>query len=217
MQNDLQKYLDGEIGRDALTPELQREAERWESWNRVASTTLRPYAPAWLENRIMVSLPPRPAAPLHARVFAWLIEPRRIRIRPLPLGLAGATALVVALVLPAENVLRTNRNPAGQAVVPVSATAPVYVQFAFSAPDARSVAVSGDFNNWQIGGVALRDLDGDGVWTGMVALRPGLHKYMFLVDGEEWVTDPRAERYFDDGFGMRNAVIAVAPPPARSL
>jgi hypothetical protein len=35
---------------------------------------------------------------------------------------------------------------------------------------------------------------------------------MFVVDGEVWVTDPRAERYVDDGFGMRNALIAVQPP-----
>ncbi|MGH7466365.1 MAG: isoamylase early set domain-containing protein [Longimicrobiales bacterium] len=218
MQSDLQKYLDGEIGREELTPEALREADRWETWNRVASTSFREHAPAWLENRTMVSLPTRPHGPLPTRLVTWLLEPRRIRIRPLPLGLAGAFVLVFALVLPSETMLRgVSNSPAGLTVVPVSSGSPVYVQFVLAAPDARSVAVYGDFNNWQTGGVALRDLDGDGVWTGMVPLRPGLHKYMFLVDGEEWVTDPRAERYLDDGFGGRNAVIAVAPPPARTL
>jgi hypothetical protein len=62
-----------------------------------------------------------------------------------------------------------------------------------------------------------RYLDGDGVWTGAVPLPPGLHKYMFLIDGKEWVTDPHAERYYDDGYGMRNAVITVVPPAARTL
>ena len=47
---------------------------------------------------------------------------------------------------------------------------------------------------------------------GLIALRPGMHKYMFVVNGERWVTDPEAERYVDDGFGMRNAVIAITPP-----
>ena len=28
-------------------------------------------------------------------------------------------------------------------------------------------------------------------------------------DGSEWQTDPRADRYQDDGFGNRNAVLAV--------
>ena len=55
------------------------------------------------------------------------------------------------------------------------------------------------------------------VQTGFVALRPGSHKYMFIVDGERWVTDPGAERYVDDGFGMQNAVITVAPPTVRAL
>jgi 1,4-alpha-glucan branching enzyme len=92
----------------------------------------------------------------------------------------------------------------------------VYVQFIFAAQDAQTVAVAGDFNSWQTDGIALRDADGDGVWTGLVALRPGQHKYMFIVNGKEWVTDPGAERYVDDGFGMRNAVINVATP-ARTL
>jgi hypothetical protein len=33
---------------------------------------------------------------------------------------------------------------------------------------------------------------------------------MFLIDGTEWKTDPLADRYQDDGFGNRNAVLAVA-------
>ena len=99
-------------------------------------------------------------------------------------------------------------------VTPQSFTmrATVYVQFVFAAENAQSVAVAGDFNQWQPTTGELRDADGDGVWTALVAVDPGLHKYMFVVDGEEWVTDPRADSYVDDGFGMRNALIAVAAP-----
>jgi len=39
---------------------------------------------------------------------------------------------------------------------------------------------------------------------------------MFLVDGERWETDPRAERYIDDGFGMRNALVNVIAPMGRT-
>jgi hypothetical protein len=35
---------------------------------------------------------------------------------------------------------------------------------------------------------------------------------MFLVDGAEWMTDPEAQRYAEDGFGNRNAILAVAAP-----
>ncbi len=218
MQNDLQRFLDEEIERDDLSPESQREAERFEQWTRAVAGVQRERAPAWLENRIMVSLPPRPNAPLSIRLVAWLLEPRRVRIRPLPLGLAGAAVLALALVLPREGTVIPGAISTGNgAIMPVSSGTQVYVQFVLTAPQANSVAVAGDFNNWEPGGFALRDPDGDGIWSGFVPLRPGPHKYMFIVDGEQWVTDPGAERYDDDGFGMRNAVITVAPPPARTL
>ena len=89
----------------------------------------------------------------------------------------------------------------------------VYVQFALEAPSAQSVAVAGDFDGWT-GSHTLDDADGDGVWTGRVPLQPGVHAYMFLVDGSTWMTDPRAQRYSEDGFGNRNAILAVAIPAA---
>jgi 1,4-alpha-glucan branching enzyme len=87
----------------------------------------------------------------------------------------------------------------------------VYVELQLRAPDAASVSVAGDFTNWKPT-IALSDPDGDGVWTGLVPMGPGVHQYMFVVDGTEWVTDPGAERHVDDGFGHRNAVVAVTAP-----
>jgi hypothetical protein len=40
---------------------------------------------------------------------------------------------------------------------------------------------------------------------------------MFVVDGEKWITDPQADRYVDDGFGMRNAVLSIAQPITRAI
>jgi 1,4-alpha-glucan branching enzyme len=73
---------------------------------------------------------------------------------------------------------------------------------------ATSVAVAGDFNGWEPSFV-LADPDGDGVWSGRVPVSPGVHAYMFVVDETEWRTDPNAAGYQDDGFGNRNAVLAV--------
>jgi len=86
----------------------------------------------------------------------------------------------------------------------------VYVQFVISAPDARTVALAGDFNEWDPS-IQLDDLDGDGLWSGRVALEPGVHEYMFVIDGSEWRPDPNAISYSDDGFGQRNSVLAVTP------
>jgi hypothetical protein len=44
-----------------------------------------------------------------------------------------------------------------------------------------------------------------------VALPPGEHTFMYLVNGTEWVTPPLAEDYVDDGFGARNGVVVVRP------
>jgi 1,4-alpha-glucan branching enzyme len=73
------------------------------------------------------------------------------------------------------------------------------------------VAVAGDFDGWE-GSHDLADPDEDGIWTGRVPLRPGVHAYMFLIDGSTWMTDPQAQRYAEDGFGNRNAVLAVTAP-----
>lgn len=220
MHPDLHRYLDGEIPREALPPELAIEAEEWEVLLEAAAHRLDGVvAPAWLESRIMGALPESQAPRLWRRLWDWFVEPKQIRLRPLPLVSAGAAA---ALLL----VLRPDRTPMGlELEAPVAATTHaaqgtdgtlVYVQFVFAGSGVREVAVAGDFNGWDTGRHVLRDPDGDGVWTGLIALPPGIHKYMFVVDGERWVTDPRAERYVDDGFGMRNALIAVAPPVGRS-
>lgn len=136
-----------------------------------------------------------------ARLGGWLLTPRPLRVSPLLVGTTAAAALVLFFLW--------NPNPPGA----LGDDTVVYVQFALDAPEAQSVAVAGDFDGW-VGTHTLQDGDGDGVWTGRVPLRPGVHAYMFLVDGGTWLTDPRAERYADDGFGNRNAVLAVAAPSA---
>ena len=216
MHSDLQRYLDGELSREELSPELLAQADDFERATR-SFVRAQPDAPPWLEKRIMLALPAQPQASPWRRALSWLVEPRPIRISPLTASLA--TAAVTGLLLwpnqPSESAVQP-AAPAATSAMPVSTNTVTYVQFVFAAPNAKSVAIAGDFNDWQEEGVLLRDTDGDGVWTGLIALRPGLHKYMFIVDGERWMTDPEAERYVDDGFGMRNAVITVTPPTGRA-
>ncbi len=219
MKAEIQRYLDGQIGRDDLTPELQRDADRFELLTRSITALPSERAPAWLENRIMVSLPAQAETPFTTRLVSWTLEARRIRIRPITIGLAAAALAGILAVWPEARIAAPAvvQVAPQSGVYPVSGAAPVYVQFVLADRNAKSVGVTGDFNNWQPDEFALRDVDGDGVWTGFVALRPGQHKYMFIVDGERWVTDPGAERHVDDGFGMQNAVITVALPANGAL
>jgi hypothetical protein len=48
------------------------------------------------------------------------------------------------------------------------------------------------------------------VWTAQLVLPPGTYEYMFVENGENWVTDPLALQTRDDGFGRKNAVLDVS-------
>jgi len=63
-------------------------------------------------------------------------------------------------------------------------------------------------------GVALSDAAGSGMWSVDVPLTPGVHHYVFIIDGREWLPDPNASQV-DDGFGEKNSVVLV-PPRAES-
>jgi hypothetical protein len=84
------------------------------------------------------------------------------------------------------------------------------VVFYLEAPDARSVALVGDWNGWDAGVDLLVDHDGDGVWQTTIRLVPGNgYRYQFLVDGERWVADPKSPLRVDDGFGGFNSILQL--------
>jgi len=83
------------------------------------------------------------------------------------------------------------------------------VRFVLPAEGARTVAVAGDFNGWRTDDAVLEDPEGDGVFVGALRVPSGSYAYMFVVDGERWVSDPYATNYREDGFGHRNAILRV--------
>ena len=75
----------------------------------------------------------------------------------------------------------------------------------FRMPDARTVAIAGDWNAWQP--APLRPL-GDDVWEGTLVLRRGLYHFNLQVDGSEWVV-PNGVATVPDGLGGMVAVLVV--------
>ena len=144
-----------------------------------------------------------------ARARDAVLRPRVLRfnvVMALPLGVA-ATLLVALLVRGGEPGAPAATGPAQAAeAAPPRA---VLVSFRLPAPGAERVAVAGDFNDWDVHRAPLRDDDGDGIWTGTVAVEPGRYAYMFVVDGETWVVDPAAAATQPDGFGGHNAVLRL--------
>jgi len=80
--------------------------------------------------------------------------------------------------------------------------------FAFSAPNARSVQLVGDFTHWQERPINLQK-GVDGTWRTTVELQPGVHHYRFLVDGE-WRDDPECALRTPNPFGSEDMLRQVA-------
>lgn len=151
---------------------------------------LRVRAPAGFGERVMRAVSASRAAP-GPRFQAW------------PTGwswvapaLSGAVA--AALIIFFLTASTPFRAPTGETIT---------VQFAFHAPHAEQVELVGDFTEWQPGRILLSGPDESGHWTTRITLPAGRHEYLFLVDGREWVTDPRAPARRPDGFGNLNAVL----------
>ncbi|HEX8359534.1 MAG TPA: glycogen-binding domain-containing protein [Longimicrobium sp.] len=203
MNQRIHAHLDGDIPIEALTPDERARLAEMEDALGAAVRHLRAMPSPELAGRVMAALPAR--APGRAGVLEWLWRPRTVRLvfRP-AYGLAGALAASVAVAV----------LPARDAGVPVNvetlaaAAPPVYVQFRLEAAGARQVALAGTFTGWQPA-VQLRQT-APGEWSAVVPLRPGVHDYAFVVDGQRWVADPHAAQV-DDSFGGVNSRISLPP------
>lgn len=82
-------------------------------------------------------------------------------------------------------------------------------RFTYHNDSARSVALVGDFNNWDAASHPCC-CDNHGNWVAEVdALPRGRYGYKFLVDAESWVDDPANGVKADDGHGGWNSVLDV--------
>ena len=81
------------------------------------------------------------------------------------------------------------------------------VTFSFTAPDAQSVLLAGDFTGWQQAPLDLKK-DKSGVWKKTVSLPPGRYEYKLLVDGN-WQDDPSCQERHPNQFGGQNCVCVV--------
>lgn len=206
MDPRLQAWLDGELAFDDLPEALRADATAWTRLLGDVRSLPAPGASPGRAARVLEAVREEQAggATGLARLrdgLRWIARPRTVRVSPL----AAAAVLVLAVwggLRLATAGLDTEFGAAGDGRV--------YVQFVIAAPEASSVALAGDFNEWTPS-IELSDPDRDGVWSGRVALEAGVHEYMFVIDGTEWRPDPNALSYAADGFGRRNSVVAVAP------
>jgi hypothetical protein len=153
--------------------------------------------------RVMASVRRSPPA-RSLRAWEWLREPRTLSLSPLG-GLAMAAG-VAGLLLVGIWGRRPSAISHQPSVATTSAQAPV--TFVFVAPQARSVALAGDFDGWDAARLPMRR-EGSGLWTVDVPLAPGRYQYAFVVDGRRFTADPSAPRATGDDFGTPTSVVTV--------
>lgn len=203
----IQRLLDGEVPaaeRDEVLrrvlndPELRQEYEEFSAALHILERDGPQEAPEGFTAAVMARLPER-APSLGDRVRAFLFGDRVLRW-----NMASALALIALVAAVAFLTQQTARIP----TVPSAGGTEVTVRLSFYAPQARQVAVAGDFNKWTVGTDEMERRDG-GLWTIDLMLQPGRYSYMFVLDGTTWVADPGAESFQDDGFGSRNGVLRI--------
>jgi hypothetical protein len=229
----LVRYFDGDLNehearefldRVEADPKLEKELRAYEQLLAVGKTLPTPEAPEGFTERVMTSVAAeeRPvilrqkrvyrdarwaglavaaAAAVFAFVGGWW-SGINLNIAPLSRGDASQPMEVVV-----EGVSSTFVNQAS--ATDAADRGYQYVRFAYvpSSPDVKQVTVVGNFNNWNPNDTPLRRQNG--AWSTILVLPPGSYEYMFVEDGERWVTDPLAAQTRDDGFGGANAVIDV--------
>jgi hypothetical protein len=173
------------------------------------------------DGRVMASLDADviPLRPMRARSRSWFTRPRLVAVTPLA-GLAAAAAITAIIVFGARAVA-TGGSPAPVAATE-SAVNPVILAantgrvttpalptpFIYQDASARSVALVGDFNDWDAARSPLVEVS-PGVWSLTLALEPGRYQYQLVIDGQRRIADPSAQQSIDSEFGGTNSVVVV--------
>ena len=87
------------------------------------------------------------------------------------------------------------------------------VLFTYFAPDAKSVYLVGDFNNWNTSANPM-EKDNEGLWKIVIPLSPGKYQYKFFVDGryEADPTNPITEGPYGNSVIRVGENFRVLPP-----
>lgn len=186
---------------------IAREARR--------SVVVDPMAVERVMARVRLEAAPRPSR------WRWLLEPRSLPLSPV-LGAALAAGLVgIGFFLGHTKIDRGGLLPQTGRLGVVAANSPRsplpdsvrVIRFVLEAPHASTVAVVGDFNNWDAQATPMTREARGATWSVQLRLPAGRHVYAFVINGAngstQWVADPTAPLAAEDGLGAPNSVVLV--------
>ncbi len=73
----------------------------------------------------------------------------------------------------------------------------------------REVYVAGDFNDWAATQDEMSYNESKKVWILEMGLQPGNYAYKYVINGTKWIKPPKAQKFKNDGYGGKNAVVVV--------
>ena len=76
-------------------------------------------------------------------------------------------------------------------------------------PDMRKVAIVGDFNKWDISGTPMTRLENGDFLVTLNLKSKREYRFKYLIDGNLWENDWRADRYVPNAFGSDDSVVIV--------
>jgi len=80
-----------------------------------------------------------------------------------------------------------------------------------SAPEAKSVVLLGDFNNWDINSAPKMKV-GKEAFSTSLELKAGTYEFRYFIDQIKWENDPSADNFVSSPFvGIHNSVINLPP------
>ena len=228
----VQRFVDGDLSADEVQAALHRIADDEEArellrfelemtQDLAASRAAAP--PDTFADDTMAALEPDPSrAPvLSDRLQAWwqaITTPVTLDIRPLSTAMAALLLGIVAWIAwpsatppdpQTASPPTTSSTSAQEASTSSTQQGTVWIRFMYTNNTADSVAVAGDFSQWDPVPLSPRTVNGETVWTGLVPVSQGEHEYQFVINGERWVPDPLAPIKRGDGFGTKNAVLKI--------
>lgn len=75
-----------------------------------------------------------------------------------------------------------------------------------AAPEAKTIEILGDFNNWKDGVKMTKQKNG--IFKATVELETGKeYQFRYLIDGETWENDWEADKYVSTPYGADNSVV----------
>lgn len=208
MKTLIDKYLDGELSEmeaTALVESIARDPE--------LDAELRAY-----ENMLAAATDAttgEPSAGFSDVVMDRIAAARGPATRPSPrpgwrMALVWAAALFAVFIFGRMTVGDRSGTVAQSDAGTNTVTSPRAVRLVYVPrdPNVTEVTITGTFTGWDPAGIEM-ERNGS-AWTAQLFLAPGTYEYMFVENGERWVTDPLALQTRDDGFGRENAVLDVS-------